>query len=200
MSKRFCNHWLLRHLPSAESIRQSRLLQPLAHYLDHHALWQFNRRSVAGGLAIGLFFSVALPAMQMPVAAMIAILFKVNIPVAALATLLSNPFTTPLILYMAYQVGSMLTGQSTAAAADAAYAHLMAAHDVSIAGAMSWLADAYAWMQAAGLPLAIGLAIISLGLMLVGYFGASLTWRLRTQLRWRTRLLRRRQAQQMLPL
>lgn len=200
MPKRFSNHWLLRHLPTAESVRQNRLLQPLAHYLDHHALWQFNRRSVAGGLAIGLFFSVALPAMQMPFAAVIAILFRVNIPVAALATLLSNPFTTPLILYMAYHVGSMLTGQSTAAAADAAYAHLMAAHDVSIAGAMRWLADAYAWMQAAGLPLAIGLAIISLGLMLVGYFGASLTWRLRTQLRWRTRLLRRRQAQQMLPL
>jgi uncharacterized protein (DUF2062 family) len=199
MSKRFCNHWLLRHLPSAESIRQNRLLQPLAHYLDHHALWQFNRRSVAGGLAIGLFFSVALPAMQAPVAAMIAILFRVNIPVAALATLLSNPFTTPLILYMAYHMGSLFTGQSTAAAADAAYAHLMAAHEISIAGMMSWLADAYAWMQAAGLPLLVGLAVISLGLMLVGYFGASMAWRLRTQLRWRARLLRRRQAQQVLP-
>lgn len=195
MSTRFRDHWLLRHLPCADTIRQNRLLQPLARYLDHHALWQFNRRSVAGGLAIGLFFSVALPAMQIPAAAMIAILFRVNIPVAALATLLSNPFTTPLILYTAYHVGSTLTGQSTAAAAEAAYAHLVAAHEMSVQGLVTWLADAYAWVQAAGLPLLTGLGVISVGLMLAGYFGASLAWRWRTQLRWRSRLLRRRQGQ-----
>lgn len=195
MSKRFCNHWLLRHLPTAESIRKIRLLQPVAHYLDHHALWQFNRRSVAGGLAVGLFFSVALPAAQIPFAAIFAMLFRVNIPVAALATLLSNPFTTPLILYAAYHVGTALTGQSTAAAAGAAYDKFMAAHAMTINGLMSWISDAIAWLEAAGMPLLIGLGIISLALTVCGYFGVNLVWRIRTQWRWRVRMQRRQQLQ-----
>src|SRR5690606_31584321 len=123
-SKKFGNHWLLRHLPAAETIRQQRLLQPLARFLDHHALWQFNRRSVAGGLAVGLFFAIAIPAIQIPVAAVFAILFRVNIPVAALATFLSNPFTTPFIIYLAYQIGMVFTGQAVSMAAHVAYEQL----------------------------------------------------------------------------
>lgn len=195
MSKRFSNHWLLRHLPTAESIRQYRLLQPLARFLDHHALWQFNRRSVAGGLAIGLFFAVAIPALQAPVAAIIAILFRVNIPVAALATFVSNPFTTPVIIYAAYQTGALLTGQSTAAAVHTAYAQLVAEHEMSINGMMTWFSDALAWVQAAGLPLAIGLVTIGIGLMIIGYFGTSFLWRFYAVRRWRCRMQRRQLAQ-----
>lgn len=194
MSKRFSNHWLLRHLPTSESIRQHRLLRPVARYLDHHALWQFNRRSVAGGLAVGLFFSVALPTAQIPFAAFFAMLFRVNIPVAALATLLSNPFTTPLILYAAYHVGTTMTGQSTAEAAGAAYEKFATGHAMTIEGLSSWISDALAWLQAAGLPLLVGLIIISVLLTVCGYFGTNLVWRARTQWRWRWRCrLQRRQ-------
>lgn len=195
MSKRFRNHWLLRHLPTAESIGQHRLLRPVARYLDHHALWQFNRRSVAGGLAVGLFFSVALPTAQIPFAAIFAMLFRVNIPVAALATLLSNPFTTPLILYAAYHVGTMLTGQSSAAAAGAAYEKFASAHAMTVDGMLSWIIDAIAWIEAAGLPLLVGLGILSVALTLCGYFGVNLIWRARTQWRWHCRLQRRQQVQ-----
>lgn len=192
-SKKFCNHWLLRHLPAAETIRKQRVLQPLARFLDHHALWQFNRRSVAGGLAVGLFFAIAIPAMQIPVAAVFAILFRVNIPVAALATFLSNPFTTPLIIYLAYQIGMTLTGQSVSMAAHVAYEQLFTAREFTLDGLMTWMSDALTWAQAAGMPLLVGLVTIGAVLALIGYFGTNLVWRLRTQMRWRTRMQQRRQ-------
>ncbi len=195
-SKKFCNHWLLRHLPAADTIRQQKLLQPLARFLDHHALWQFNRRSVAGGLAVGLFFSIVIPAMQIPAAAVFAILFRVNIPVAALATFLSNPFTTPFIIYIAYQIGMTLTGQSVSMAAHIAYEQLFTEREISINGLVTWLSDALAWAQAAGMPLLVGLVTLGTVLALIGYFGTNLAWRLRTQARWRTRMQQRQQQVQ----
>ncbi len=191
--KRFGDHWLWRHLPAAETIRQNRMLQPLARFLDHHALWQFNRRSVAGGLAVGLFFSIAVPAMQIPFAAAFAILFRVNIPVAALATFLSNPFTTPFIIYLAYQIGMLLTGQAVSMAAHVAYEQLFTEREMSFDGMITWLSDAVSWAQAAGLPLLVGLVTIGAVLAVIGYFGTNLIWRLHTQSRWRMRMERRRQ-------
>jgi uncharacterized protein (DUF2062 family) len=192
MHKRFRNNWFLKHMPTQETIRQYRLLRPLSRYLDHHALWQFNRRSVAGGVAIGLFFSVATPFIQIPLAAMFAILFRVNIPIAAFCTLLSNPFTTPAILYGAYKVGAVLTGQP-ASAQFAAIEHA-ATSDVTghVAGMMEWLNYWGEWLQSAGLPLVVGLAVLSVFLTLGGYVGVNLIWRLQARLRWRARDLRRR--------
>ncbi|PWF48494.1 DUF2062 domain-containing protein [Massilia glaciei] len=80
-------------LPSPQSLRQSRLLKPLGRYLHHHFLWQFNRRAVAGGLAAGLFSGLILPLGQIGLAAVAAIVFRVNLPVAALSTLVTNPLT-----------------------------------------------------------------------------------------------------------
>jgi uncharacterized protein len=91
---RWHNHRWLKHIPTQEAVLAYPFLKPVRHILDHHGLWQFNRRSVAWGAAIGLFFSVAIPIAQIPVAAMVAVYFRVNVPVAIFGTLLSNPFTT----------------------------------------------------------------------------------------------------------
>jgi uncharacterized protein (DUF2062 family) len=191
MHKRFRNHRFLKHMPTQETIRQYRLLRPLSRYLDHHALWQFNRRSVAGGVAVGLFFSIATPFIQIPLAAMFAILFRVNIPIAAFSTLLSNPFTTPAILYGAYKLGALLTGQQAAGQ----YAALDNAAAEQASGMMGWLVYWIEWLQSAGLPLILGLAVISVFLTLVGYFGVNLVWRLQARLRWRARDMRRQRVQ-----
>jgi uncharacterized protein (DUF2062 family) len=192
MHKRFRNSLFLKHMPTQDTIRQYRLLRPRSRYLDHHALWQFNRRSVAGGVAIGLFFSIATPFIQIPLAAIFAVLFRVNIPMAALCTLLSNPFTTPAILYCAYKLGALLTHEPVsgglpvidraATAPDAGYFSDM----------LGWASYWIEWLQSAGLPLVIGLAILSVFFMLCGYFGVNLIWQLQTRLRWRARDLRRR--------
>ncbi len=52
--------------------------------LHHHNLWHLHRRSVAGGVAVGLFTGL-IPGsnpVQFFFAALFAIVFKVNLPVA----------------------------------------------------------------------------------------------------------------------
>ena len=50
LSKRF-----RRFLPSHDSIRQNRYIAWFGPWLQHHNLWHLHRRSVAGGVAVGLF-------------------------------------------------------------------------------------------------------------------------------------------------
>ena len=46
---------LRRVLPSHQSIRDNRYIARFGHRLQHHNLWHLHRRSVAGGIAAGLF-------------------------------------------------------------------------------------------------------------------------------------------------
>ena len=51
MSRKFFR----RILPSHESIQQNRHIARLGPWLQHHNLWHLHRRSVAGGVAAGMF-------------------------------------------------------------------------------------------------------------------------------------------------
>ena len=44
-----------KFLPSHESVRSNRHIARLGPWLQHHNLWHLRRRSVAGGIAVGLF-------------------------------------------------------------------------------------------------------------------------------------------------
>ena len=50
---------LRKYVPAREWVVQHRALRWLAPLLQHHNLWHLNRRSVAGGVAIGLFAGLA---------------------------------------------------------------------------------------------------------------------------------------------
>jgi uncharacterized protein (DUF2062 family) len=58
-------------------------------------LWHLHRRSVAGGFAVGMFAGLVPGSnpVQFAVAALMAIGFKVNLPIAVIVTLYSNPLT-----------------------------------------------------------------------------------------------------------
>jgi uncharacterized protein (DUF2062 family) len=49
-----------KYLPSHQSIRENRYLRFCGAALQHHNLWHLHRRSVAGGVAIGLFCGLVL--------------------------------------------------------------------------------------------------------------------------------------------
>jgi hypothetical protein len=74
-------------------------------------LWQMDRRRFAGGLAVGAFFAMIPVPLQMLGAGVSALLARVNLPVAIAATWLSNPITTPLLVYIQYKVGCALLGR-----------------------------------------------------------------------------------------
>ncbi|MEO7854360.1 MAG: DUF2062 domain-containing protein [Rubrivivax sp.] len=56
-------------------------------------LWQLNWRRVALGAGIGVFFGFLFPVLQITLAALCAVLLRANLPVAVVATLVTNPLT-----------------------------------------------------------------------------------------------------------
>lgn len=86
--------------PSREQLEAHRSLRALAPFLSNPKLWQWSRRGVAAGVALGLFIGLLIPVAQ--------------ILIAAASTLITNPLTFPPIYYAAYQLGVWVTGSSAA--------------------------------------------------------------------------------------
>src|SRR3954468_12939316 len=96
-----------RYLPSHETIRQHRYVACFGPRLQHHNLWHLHRRSVAGGVAVGMFAGL-IPGsnpVQFLAASLLAIAFRVNLPIAVAVTLYSNPFTVLPLYYAAFKLG-----------------------------------------------------------------------------------------------
>src|SRR6188472_1824790 len=106
-----------KYLPSHAAISENRHIARFGSLLAHHNLWHLHRRSVAGGVAVGLFAGL-IPGsnpVQFFFAALFAVVFKVNLPVAIITTLYSNPFTILPIYAAAYMIGAFVTGEGTPA-------------------------------------------------------------------------------------
>jgi uncharacterized protein (DUF2062 family) len=164
-------------LPNHESIRQHRWLRPVQHWLHHPNLWHLHRRSVAGGVAIGLFCGLIPGPIQMISAALLAILFRVNLPVAAFTTLYTNPFTIVPLYLLAFEIGARVTGTSARAAIP----------PFPEGPWHEWFAQMWAWLMALGEPLLIGLPILAIGLSIIGYGAVRLFWRLYVVWKWHRR-------------
>lgn len=183
-----------KHLPTAQSIQENRYLKPFSRYLHHHALWQFNRRSVAGGVAVGLFFGILMPVAQILFSAVGAIIFRVNLPVAAFATFVTNPFTFPPIYYAAYKLGAFLTGkyETEADAAVAQVEEVVAAEVGEKVAAQQtdvvhWADLVVEWVQSVGGPLIVGLLVLAVASAAAGYFLVGGIWRVWAVRRWKSR-------------
>ena len=103
-----------RFLPDHESVRQNRYVAWFGPRLQHPNLWHLNRRSVAGGVAAGLFAGL-IPGsnpVQFAAGAILAIVSRVNLPIAVFVTFYSNPFTIVPLYFIAYQLGQLALLQS----------------------------------------------------------------------------------------
>src|SRR5690606_36499056 len=109
---------LRRFFPTPEQIRSSRWLRWLGPRLHERELWQVRRRSVARGVAIGLFFAFLLPVGQIPVAVLVALAARANVWASAAATLVSNAFTFAPIIFVAFRLGAWLLGAPEGAVPD----------------------------------------------------------------------------------
>ena len=173
-----------KYLPTHASIHEHRWLGRFAGFLHHPNLWHLNRRSVAGGFALGLFAGLVPGPLQMLTALLLAIPLHVNLPVALVTTLYTNPLTIVPLYVLAYEFGSLLIGGT--------------GQTVSVPDfEMDWLhvfdstRALFFWMLSLGKPLAVGLLALALTLALVGYFAVKLAWRLHVMLVWRARRIRR---------
>src|SRR5438105_15376048 len=105
-----------KYLPSNESIRQNRHIARFGTLLLHPNLWHLNRRSVSGGVAAGLFAGLVPGSnpVQFAVAALLAVAFRVNLPVALVVTLYTNPLTIVPLYLLAYAYGKLRVGGAAA--------------------------------------------------------------------------------------
>lgn len=176
-----------KYLPSHESIRGNRHLRILGSALHHPNLWHLNRRSVAGGVAIGMLCGMIPGPIQMFSAAVLAVALRVNLPVAMAATWYTNPFTIVPLYYLAYKIGTLLTG-------DAATAAVPLEADFRLDNIRDWVSILRAWIAAMGKPFVVGLCTLGVTLAVVSYFAVRGAWRLYIVAAWRHRERTRRNA------
>lgn len=174
-----------RFLPDAGAMRANRHVARLGPWLQHHNLWHFHRRSVSGGVAVGLFAGLVPGSnpVQFTVAALLAIGFRVNLPIAVGVTLYSNPFTIVPLYYMAFKLGQFVLLQGGE----------MPPHGPSLEGKgfETWLPVAIDWLTSVGKPLLIGVPLLAVILAAAGYFAVDRAWRLHVRCEWAMRKRRR---------
>jgi len=168
-----------KFLPSHQSIRENRLIRLFGPVLHRPNLWHLHRRSVAGGVAVGLFTGLFPGPVQMLSAAIGAVIFRVNLPVAVFTTFYTNPFTFVPLYFVAYKIGSFVTGQSNN------MPDLRA--ELKAEGMLDWFPALFHWVASMGKPLLIGVPILGVVLALGGYFLVRGLWRLHVVLQWRRR-------------
>ena len=174
--------FLKRKLPDQQSISKNRWLRPLRSTLLHPSLWHLNRQSAAGAVAVGLFCGLIPGPFQMLGAALGCVVFRVNLPLALLTTLYTNPFTFVPLYVVAFTIGEWLIGKGATFTPPPEFV------DVSL---LQWLNELTGWMIGLGEPLALGLLILSSTLAATGYVVVRGLWRLHLVRAWEARKRKR---------
>jgi len=154
-------HWLRRHLKPPKGLLESRATRWLGHRLHDPELWHLGRRAVAGGVALGFFLAFVPLPVQMALAAPLALLLRVNLPVAMAGVWLTNPVTGGPMFLFAYKVGEWLTGEG---------GHF-AGFEPSLDNLLA-LIDEIWW------PLAVGCTVCGVVAAVIGYLAVRGLWRL----------------------
>ena len=151
------------------SILESRWLRPFAHLFGHPALWHLNRRSGPKALAIGLFAGFILPLGQFLLAALLSVPLRANVPLAAAATLVSNPLTFPPIYFAAYRLGLAVVGKASATPVGSDQSTFLSSV-LALSG-----------------PTAVGLLTFAITSAIVGYLIGRLWWDQKIARMWKLR-------------
>jgi uncharacterized protein len=105
--------YFARFIPTPQNISEIKGLAFLGEKLHRPNLWHFNRRSVSLAFAVG-FWAMYTPPLpwQSVIAAIGAIAFNANLPIAVALVWITNPLTWLPMYYFAYRVGAFTLGQN----------------------------------------------------------------------------------------
>ena len=148
----------------------SKHFRPLEYVLAHPEYYSPTRRSVSGGLWVGLFVGLLPIPAQTVVAVLSAVLMRVNVPIAAITVWISNPITFVPIFYFAYRIGAALLDIPTEA--------LPAELD------WVWIGEKMVLLWK---PLVLGSLILALSVSSIVYVLVSAVWYISTLHRYRRR-------------
>lgn len=160
---------LSKYLPDHEAVHSNRWLRPFANTLLHPRLWHINRRSAAGGLAVGLYCGLIPGPFQMVVAAIFSVAFRVNLPLALITTFYTNPFTIVPLYLVAYRMGRFALGGRGG--------DFVTPPEFGAGGLFEWMREMGDWMLGLGAPLALGVLLLANLLAAAGYVAVRVVWR-----------------------
>lgn len=160
--------WVGRNMPTREGMEQNRFIKPFAARVLRSDLWRFTRRSVPRGVALGVLVGIIIPLGQIFFAALLALPVRANVPVAALTTFITNPFTTPLLWIAAYHVGVFILR------IDATTFGQPVATALNTPQVETWME----WLTGAASITAFGLVVIAVVAAAVGYVASAIGWRM----------------------
>lgn len=100
------NKWLHKYVFAQDRLRGEPIHRILGDRIFAREVWLISRRSISGGLALGLFiaFTPTIP-FQMLISSVCAIWLQVNLPVALAACWITNPFTMIYVYVMEFRIG-----------------------------------------------------------------------------------------------
>ena len=162
--------FLKRYLPDQQSVHDQWYLRPFRALLHDPALLYPNRRTASIAFAIGLFWAFVPMPVQMGGAALVALWWRVNLPIAMATTWISNPFTMGPILYAQYWIGILLLGENPGRI------HFEPTLDWLLAGL------AHIW-----LPMLLGTLVFVIVLPPLGYLILNRLWMLSVMRRYTSR-------------
>jgi uncharacterized protein (DUF2062 family) len=170
MAKKFFKKWL----PDSQKIRDSKYLRILGPLSHNPNLWHLNRYSVATAFSIGFFCAwIPLP-MHMLLAALLAVLFRANLPLAVSLVWVVNPITMVPLFFFAYELGAKLLG--------------IPIQHFHFEMSFEWLLES---MHIYAEPLGLGCLVLGTLNALLGNIFVRVVWRHQVVKHWKQRQLKR---------
>ena len=169
-SKTFLADLIRKYMPTREQLAANKYLKPIAHRFLTPELWRFTRRSVPRGVALGIFAGFIIPVGQIFLAAFMALPARANVPLSALVTFITNPFTFPFWALLANRVGSLILRVDTHVTGGAAQEEMAS-------GRWSWFLDMFEGVGVTVLVTVFGFVVLAVVGSAVGYLVASFVWR-----------------------
>lgn len=159
-----------RWTPDPKHIHGNPALSFLGNLLHDPNLFHLNRHSVSVAFFVGLFLAFLPIPGQIPLAALMALRLRCNLPIAIVLVCVSNPLTFPIVFYAEYKIGSNI---------------LMLPHtEFDFDLSWAWFKSTFPLIWA---PLLLGSIICSIFFSCLGYLAVQWFWRWHVAERWKLR-------------
>lgn len=145
-------------------------LKPFDALTSHPTYFAPTRRGVAGAIWLGVFVALLPIPGQTLVALLVALALRVNLPLAAIATWITNPITIVPIFYWEYSLGAVILQ--------------LPPQPFDIELSWNWVTDGFIGIWK---PLMLGSFITATLVSSMVYVGISVTWRWMVAYRFKRR-------------
>ena len=141
-------------------IAEQWFMTPFRHLLHDHRLWGIRRKTVVPAFSLGLAVAFLPFPGHFLFAALAALALRINIPVAAVSTLVVNPVTVGPLFYAAYLLGATMLD--------------IAPGPFDFELSLDWVQNVFVSVW---LPLSLGCLVLGAGAAVLGYISLDALWR-----------------------